>query len=241
MEAGAASSQVTQAKKVAVQRRARPQAEKRADAAGPWGGPTDNGSREEARGLERLIFFSDAVFAIAITLLSLDIRLPAEQAGLDASGLGSALAGLWHQYLAFVISFLVIGTFWMGHHRKFHYIRRYDNRLLALNLLMLMVVAFVPFPTSVLSQSGNITATLMYAVVMALAGVVMTGLWLYAAHRDRLIDPGLTARQRRAQVVAPLATTAVFVVSICVAFVVNEAARLIWLLALPASLLANRS
>jgi len=70
-------------------------------------------------GLERLVFFSNAVFAIAITLLALDIRLPAGSEMFSDAQLLAALLGIWHKYLAYGISFFVIGTLWIGHHRKF--------------------------------------------------------------------------------------------------------------------------
>jgi len=106
----------------------------------------------EEVGLERLIFFSDAVFSIAMTLLALELRLPHDIAYLVNEELTRALLGLWKQYLAFMTSFVVIGAFWLAHHRKFRYIRRYDRGLLSLNLLLLMSVAFIPFPTAVLSD-----------------------------------------------------------------------------------------
>ena len=77
----------------------------------------------------------------------------------------------------------------MGHHRKFRFIRRYDTNLLLLNLLLLMGIAFIPFPTSVISASSGRTATVFYAGVMALAGLLNMAVWLYAWHGNRLIDP----------------------------------------------------
>ena len=88
-------------------------------------------------GLERLVFFSDAVFAIAITLLALDIRLPIEAVHLSDLQLFNSLVDIWPKYLSFLISFLVIGNFWIAHHRRYRYISRYDTRLLLLNLLVL--------------------------------------------------------------------------------------------------------
>jgi uncharacterized membrane protein len=183
-------------------------------------------------GLERLIFFSDAVFAIAITLLTLDIRLPASGGAPSNEELLAQLLGIWHKYLAYGISFLAIGSFWMGHHRRFRYIKRYDRGLLTLNLLFLMVIAFVPFPTSVVSESGNRTATIFYALTMTLAGVLLAAVWWYAAWRDRLVDPDLNAQQRRRELDALLLTAALFSASIGLAFLNPGLARLWWLLAL---------
>jgi uncharacterized membrane protein len=186
-------------------------------------------------GLERLIFFSDAVFAIAITLLALDIRLPAGGESPSNAQLLAQLLGLWPKYLAYVVSFLAIGTFWIGHHRRFKFIRRCDRGLLALNLLFLMVVAFIPFPTSVISESGNRTATIFYALTMTLGGLMLAALWWYASWHNRLTDPGLDARQVRRQFVPMLLTVALFVLSIGLAFVDENLARFSWLLVVPIS------
>lgn len=181
-------------------------------------------------GLERLIFFSDAVFAIAITLLALDIRLPAGEKLFSDAELRAGLLGIWHKYLAFGISFFVIGTLWIGHHRKFRFIKRYDSRLLMLNLLMLMVIAFVPFPSSILSEYSNRTATVFYALTMALAALFGTTIWWYAARHNRLIDPQLDVRVRRRLFISPLATAAAFLLSIGIAFLNADAAKLSWAL-----------
>lgn len=192
-------------------------------------------------GLERLVFFSDAVFAIAITLLALEIRLPESEELLSNSQLSAQLTGMWHEYLAFFISFMVIGTFWMAHHRKYRFIRRYDGRLLLLNLLFLMVVAFVPFPSSVISKYSERTATIFYALTMSLAGLLLAAIWGYASGHNRLIDPDLNANQRQRQFVAPLVTSAIFLLSIGIAFLDAGLGRLSWLLILPVSLYANKN
>lgn len=114
--------------------------------------PSEDGAAEPGAG--RLVFFSDAVYAIAITLLVIDLRLVGS-GELDSPALAQALWSMWPQLLSYVLSFLVIGSLWGSHHRKFRYINRYDGRLVWLNLLLLMVIAFIPFPTSVLAESGN--------------------------------------------------------------------------------------
>lgn len=91
--------------------------------------PNDMLDHSGELGLERLIFFSDAVFAIAIMLLALEIRLPASENLMDDAQLFAQLAGLWHRYLGYFISFMVIGIFWMAHYRKYRFIKRYDSRL----------------------------------------------------------------------------------------------------------------
>jgi uncharacterized membrane protein len=196
-------------------------------------------SEHDRIGLERLLFFSDAVFAIAITILVLDLRLPAGANSADDHQLLILLTGLWPKYLAYILSFWVIGLYWISHHRKFLHINRFDNRLLSLNLLLLMVVAFIPFPTAVLSEYGNRTATIFYALVMALAGLLLAILWWYAAYKKDLVDHQLNRQLRRREMIAPLSSIAIFLLSIGLTFIDQGLVRIFWVLILPISLFSN--
>jgi uncharacterized membrane protein len=192
-------------------------------------------------GLERLIFFSDAVFAIAITLLVLEIRLPAPSESVSEAELLSKLVGLWQSYMAYVLSFLVIGTFWIGHHRKFHFIKRSDPMLIRLNLLFLMIVAFVPFPSAIISEFSGRTATIFYAIIMLLASLCMAALWWHASRNNHLVDHNLSKDERRRQLNAPLITAGIFLASIGIAYINPNISKIVWLLSLAASLYAGRS
>src|SRR5215831_21333061 len=124
---------------------------------------------------DRVLFFSDAVFAIAITLLVVDIRVP--DIVRDA---GQQISNSTGKILSFVISFLVIGLFWMGHHRLFRYITALDRRLMFLNLLFLGTIAFLPYPTALLF-AGNThkpAAPVFYAACVAGAGLAELAIWL---------------------------------------------------------------
>jgi uncharacterized membrane protein len=100
------------------------------------------------RNPERLVFFSDAVFAIAVTLLVLDIRPPE-----DTRHLLHGLAALWPSYLAYAVTFLLVGQVWANHHVMFDHIRVADRTVLFLNTLLLMDIAFLPFAAAVLSAA----------------------------------------------------------------------------------------
>lgn len=190
-------------------------------------------------GLERLIFFSDAVFAIAITVLILDIHLPPGGDTADNGQLLRILTRLWHKYLAYIISFWVIGQYWISHHRKFLLIKRFDNRLLSFNLLLLLVIAFIPFPTAVISENGNRTATIFYALVMALGGLLVTVLWWHAVRNHNLVDHQLSRKLLRQELVAPLATAAIFHLSIGISFLDAGLVRIFWALIIPVSMISN--
>jgi len=185
---------------------------------------------QDSLALERIIFFSDAVFAIAITLLALEIRLPETAANLGNAELTKDLIALWPKYLGYVISFMVIGFFWIGHHRKFRLIKHFDSTLLRLNLLLLMVIAFIPFPAAVISANGNRTATIFYAMVMILAGLISIAIWIYASKNNRLIDPNLDLNQRRKEIWNPLVMTGRFFLSIGIAFLNDDLAKASWAL-----------
>jgi uncharacterized membrane protein len=144
---------------------------------------------DEYAGLDRVKFFSDAVFAIAITLLILNIALPS---GTKQSDLGHELNTIWPEYAAFAFTFLLIGLRWLTHLIQFRYIRGYDITLLGLNLALLLVIAFLPFASRVLADYPNSRpACILYAGSMAVAGFISTALWYHAYHNSSLIDPSL--------------------------------------------------
>jgi len=192
---------------------------------------------EDKTSLDRLQFFSDAVFAVAITLLALDIRLPPAAAELSEPELQRALVGLWPKYFAYVLSFLTIGLFWLGHHRKFRLIRRYDGTLLRINLLLLMVVAFVPFVTSLLSEARNGTSVRFYAATMMTVAILAWATSAWAAHRGRLTSPDKDGL--RISPLESVAVASIFGLSILISFWSVEWAMLSWILIFPANRLAS--
>src|SRR5579864_8408932 len=108
--------------------------------------PSDNSSIMSTGRLEA---FSDGVFAVAITLLILNIQVPSVGA---STRLAQALIASWPSYLSYVLSFVTVGITWINHHQMFKYITRTDHTLLFLNLLILMCITFIPFPTALLAQ-----------------------------------------------------------------------------------------
>ncbi|MFM5916399.1 MAG: TMEM175 family protein [Novosphingobium sp.] len=146
---------------------------------------TDHGS---SLSFERVAFFSDAVFAIAITLLVIDLRLPHLESASDTA-LINGLLGLIPQYVGFFVSFFVIGRFWIGHHQLFALIKRADDTFVWRNLLLLLSIAFMPFPTAVVGEFAGISAGVcFYALWLAFAGWQNLRLVQYA--QGRLAAPG---------------------------------------------------
>ena len=145
----------------------------------------------------RLEAFSDGVFAIAITLLVLEIKVP------PGESLGLGLLHLWPSYLAYAISFIVIGAIWINHHAMFDWIVRADHKLLLLNTLHMMFIAFLPFPTAVLAEAfharaGQNIATAFYAGTLTIIGVLVTAMWWYAASHRELLNDGISPEQAKA-------------------------------------------
>jgi uncharacterized membrane protein len=143
------------------------------------------------RGLQtgRLEAFSDGVFAIAITLLVLDIVLPAGA----GRHLLRSVADLWPSYLAYVASFSTIGALWLGHNAITEYLDRVDTVFVRLNLLFLLFVAFLPFPTRLFAEyigrnSPERVAVTIYGLTLLLASTLLLTLWRYAL-RARLVRP----------------------------------------------------
>lgn len=183
-------------------------------------------SRADVLALERLVFFSDAVFAIAITLLALDLRIPD---GLPPGQVGSHLIAMIPRVLTFVLSFFVIGLYWLAHHRIFRYIVRFDHRLLLLNLLLLLFIAVLPFPTRLLGSYGDtVVVTVVYSVNVAAVGLLQLALWHYASGGRRLIEPHFDHRKIRSETMRFAPAIALFVLSIGVGFISVNLARTLW-------------
>ena len=133
--------------------------------------------------LERIAFFSDAVIAIALTLLAIDLRLP-DVKGVDDAAFMRMLADLGPRYFAFVISFAVVALYWSAHHRMYRFIVRWDGGLLAVNMVFLFFVVQQPLLASMLGSYGNLaSATAVYAIGLAALGFSSLGLWIYALRR----------------------------------------------------------
>lgn len=183
--------------------------------------------------LSRITSFSDGVFAVAITLLVLSIDIPSIPAKFADDRLHKAIWALWPQFFAFVLSFVIIGLFWISHHALFSYVGRPDRRFVWLNLLFLMCIVFLPFPTSVVSRYGDTrTGTIFYAGAMAVTSLALAGLYLYAVSGKRLVAEDFDERLGRHILLNYLNMSVIFLASIGIAFINVSAAKyfrlLIW-------------
>ena len=144
----------------------------------------------------RLESFSDGVFAVAITLLVIDL-LPIGEDAETAHGLTSALVSAWPQYAAYAISFLTIGIMWLNHHTMAAHLRQVDRWLLLLNLLLLIGVVALPFPTAMVASHLNHgtpgaakVATVTYGLVMIVISIAFASMWLYLTSHQATLARG---------------------------------------------------
>ena len=136
----------------------------------------------------RVEAFSDGVFAIVITLLILDVKFPA-----DKPLTLETLAGMVPHILSFVLSFVIVGVYWVAHHNMLHYIKAVDRQLLWLNLALLLIVVFIPFPSALLGlHPDNELAIALYGANLIATNAAGTALWFYATTRPHLAADYMT-------------------------------------------------
>src|SRR3954469_5950038 len=193
----------------------------------------------------RLEAFSDGVLAIVITLLILEIKVPEPE---EAQGrLGHALAEQWPHYVAFLLSFLIVGIIWLNHHATFSLLRRTDHRMQVLNLLLLLPVTVLPWPTALLAEythegtaGDRRVAVLVYGLTSTAMALAFNVLWRYLLRHPELHKPGVTTdllavrtfRYNAGLAVYPVAT-AIGLVSVPVFLVLMLGLALVYLLPTP--------
>jgi uncharacterized membrane protein len=200
--------------------------------------PGESKHRQE---LSRMLALSDGVFAIAITLLVLQLTVPEISGGAVSAKLGSRLVSAIPEIVTYCIGFAVIALYWVGHRRTFLVIVRTDGVLTMLNLALLLCVAFTPFPTAVLGRYGDTTvAVVFYTLTLTTAGLVTLALWLYAALGHRLISLDVSSRVILHHSLRAAAPPIVFLLSIPLAQWSPTAAEYSWGLILLVFLVLRR-
>jgi uncharacterized membrane protein len=164
--------------------------------------------------LERFVFFSDAVFAIAITLLALEIKVPVMPADSTEAAWEAALLALTPSFFAFGLSFFVIGSVWTAHHGVFRLVAGFDQRFMAPNMLLLLAIVLVPFSSGLLTASSRVIAPFaFYSAVLLLAGVSKAWLTMVVT-RPKYLRPDVTSgaatNARRRSLLLPTAALLAF-------------------------------
>jgi len=182
---------------------------------------------------ERLLLFSDAVFAIAITLSAVSLPVPDLRGNVNDGSLLQAIFGNEDIVFAYLIGFAVIGLFWLGHHRVFATIVKWDTGLMVWNLVFLFLVAILPWPTRIMARYGQVPdATALYALFVAATGLALAGVWNHAWTHDLMV-PGLDPRLHHYSVLRGLMIPGVFLFSIPLAFINPDYAQLAWIAVIP--------
>jgi len=176
---------------------------------------------------ERITAFSDGVFSIAITLLVLNLRVPI----VLSSKLPGELLKQSPSLLSYLLSFVIVGIYWIAHHNMFHYIKRSDRPFLWINILLLMCVAFIPFPAGLLGQYPTQSiSVIIYASSLILTNLMLSLLWWYATSNHRLVDqdtdPHFVRTVNRRNMTAPV----VYLVSIGLSFLSPLASLIVFFL-----------
>ena len=185
---------------------------------------------------DRVAFFSDAVFAIAMTLLVVGIGIPAVR----DSQLGDALRDKESEIISFFIGFVVIGAYWRSHHRFWARLNAVTQAMIIVNLFYLAAIAFTPFPTALAGKyTEEPVSIVLYAITLAIAsGLQAVMLWL--ANRDDLLFDHLPPKVLRYGLIASLVPVAVFLGSIPLALMSTTYALWSWLLIIPLEFLVDR-
>jgi uncharacterized membrane protein len=168
----------------------------------------------------RVEAFSDGVFAVAITLLVLNLRVPSPSSG----SIIHQLLKQWPEFAAYVISFMVIGIIWVNHHTLLNKLRRVDRPLLFMNLLLLLFVVFIPYPTAIVADYLKVggwdakVAVALYSAVMVGMSIAFSLMYLWAGRHDELLDEAVDASEHRANFWQFAAGLPVYVVLVGVSF-----------------------
>jgi uncharacterized membrane protein len=189
-------------------------------------------------GVERINSFSDAVFAVAITLLILTIVVPEVS---DIDRLPQELADMWPKFLGFLMSFVIIGAFWMSHHGMFAFLRRSTQGLLRINLFLLMFIVLLPFSTDLMSEYGSsVFAVVFYDINMVTIALLMSLLWWYASYHRSLVDESMSPVLRKHLLLNYLSISLIFCISTAIAFINIPVSQYFYLALIPNSILLDR-
>jgi uncharacterized membrane protein len=192
-------------------------------------------------GVERLTRFSDAIFAFAMTLLAVDIRVPEIAESLISSQLPIELANLAPKLIGFGLSFFISASYWIFYHRIFGYIKRFDRTLVWLNFLFLLFIVLIPFPSDLIGRYiHQEVSIIIYAVMMTATGLALTLIWFYASYHHRLIDEGLSDFLIRRQMLRTLIAPIVFLVSMPASLLLGVFTPVMWVLVWPLGALVLR-
>lgn len=180
---------------------------------------TDKGNSVFHLTTTRLEALSDGIFAIAMTLLVLNLTLPDGVSDLSNTQLYDLIVGQGYKFFNYVISFMLLAIYWMVHHQQFHHINKLDSRIIWINVLILMFVVLIPFSTDVVGDfAGHTLADVLFAGNLLILSLLFLANWVYATYKYRLIDEDLNKRIIKQGINRNVLTSAVSLLVIVLAF-----------------------
>jgi uncharacterized membrane protein len=213
--------------------------------------PVPKEARPEGdRPFRRIKSLADGIFAFAITLLAIDIRVPELEASLVTTELPVALFDLMPRFVSFLITFWIVASYWIAYHRVMAYVIRYDSNLVRTTLLFLMFIVLLPFPADLIGRyPTQLLSCVTAAVIFAATGLALYLVWRHVAKDHRLVDPKLDPRYIRRLSLQYLSSPAVFLASIPLFYVTRGVLYIagvgifvgfVWLLIVPLHGLIDR-
>jgi uncharacterized membrane protein len=190
---------------------------------------------------EHVISFGDAIFAFAITLMTISIDIPDFPPNLTESQLLSRLYDMYPQVESYIISFAVIAVFWISYHQVFNYIKGSPISMVYLNLLFLLLITFLSITTSLVINYGSYQIPyIIYCVVVIMTSSLLALIWWYATKDYRLIDKNINPLLVRGLMVNLLLVPFIFAISILVSFFDLDIAQYFWLIIVPLNIAVRR-
>jgi uncharacterized membrane protein len=188
----------------------------------------------------RLVAFSDGIFAIAITLLVFNLKIPDLPAG-SHGRLFPALIGMMPHFITYVMSFLLVAVFWFIHHHMFNHIVRVDNAFIWINVLYLLGISFLPFPSALLGEYPDERCSLIFYIAsMSFVGLMLMSMWSYASYGHRLIEKDMPKAMIRYYYMRGLSSQLVFILTIVLALINLSWGRNFLLILIPIQALLQR-
>jgi uncharacterized membrane protein len=189
----------------------------------------DENSKSRGYRLDRVLSLSDGVFAFAVTLLVLDLVVPALSPNASSIDLWQGLAKEYTSFINYILSFFIAAIWWNSHHRNFEHIRDSNTTLRMLNMFFLIWIALLPFFTKILDQYHNLQLSVaLYATDQAAAGIFLTIIWLYASRTNHMVDKNMKKTAIRFSTIRNIITPIFFLISIGISFIDPNLASFSW-------------
>ena len=189
--------------------------------------------------LEHIVSFADAIFAFSITFMAISIDIPNLAQNLTQAQVIDKLLQSIPEFEIYAISFFVIGVYWIAYHQTFNQIVNSDTTVTWLTLIFLFFITLIPFATNMQIGFGYPILFVLFALVLAIAGALLTITWLHAT-KNKLIDKNLTQREIHSVSLGAIVPTIVYFLSILVSFIGLQAAYYFWVVIIPAKVILRK-